>query len=112
MANPDRLTGLDTSFLHLERDSAHMHVGSVLVFEGDAPGYDEFLAHVEGRLHLVPRYRQRLAFVGEKIQVVTQSGTVNGMLDGIDDTFQLVLLDGQGRPLQVAASEVWPIEGA
>ena len=63
MANPDRLTGLDTSFLHLERDSAHMHVGSVLVFEGDPPGYDEFLAHVEGRLHLVPRYRQRLAFV-------------------------------------------------
>ena len=26
VANPDRLTGLDSSFLHLERDSAHMHV--------------------------------------------------------------------------------------
>ena len=38
MARPDRLTGLDASFLHLERDSAHMHVGSVLVFDGAAPG--------------------------------------------------------------------------
>ncbi len=63
VANPDRLTGLDASFLHLERNAAHMHVGSVLVFEGSAPGYDEFVHQVEGRLHLVPRYRQRLAFV-------------------------------------------------
>ncbi|HEY3728768.1 MAG TPA: wax ester/triacylglycerol synthase family O-acyltransferase [Solirubrobacteraceae bacterium] len=63
MANPDRLTGLDASFLHLERDSAHMHVAGCMVFEGTAPAYDEFVAHVFSRLHLVPRYRQRLAFV-------------------------------------------------
>ncbi len=63
MANPDRLSGLDSSFLHLERDSAHMHVGSVLVFDGPPPSYEELVDHVEGRLHLVPRYRQRLAFV-------------------------------------------------
>jgi WS/DGAT/MGAT family acyltransferase len=59
----DRLTGLDASFLHLEDDSAHMHVASVIVFEGDAPLYNDVLAHMERRLHLVPRYRQRLAFV-------------------------------------------------
>jgi len=63
MANPDRLTGLDASFLHLEGDAAHMHVASVLVFRGAAPEYDDFVAHIEHRLHLVPRYRQRLAFV-------------------------------------------------
>ena len=63
MANPDRLTGLDASFLHLERDSAHMHVGSCLIFDGAAPEYDEFVEHIERRLHLVPRYRQRLAQV-------------------------------------------------
>jgi WS/DGAT/MGAT family acyltransferase len=63
MANPDRLTGLDSSFLHLERGNAHMHVGSCLVFEGDPPDYDELLEQIERRLHLVPRYRQRLAFV-------------------------------------------------
>ena len=39
-----------------------MHVGSVLVFEGEAPPYEEFVAKIEQRLHLVPRYRQKLAF--------------------------------------------------
>src|SRR4051794_14546707 len=62
MGNADRLSGLDASFLALERQGAHMHVGSVLVFEGPAPGYDDFIARLESRLHLVPRYRQRLAF--------------------------------------------------
>jgi WS/DGAT/MGAT family acyltransferase len=64
MANPDRLTGLDSAFLHLEDHStAHMHVASVMVFEGPAPGYDRLLEHILSRLHLVPRYRQRLAAV-------------------------------------------------
>jgi diacylglycerol O-acyltransferase len=34
----------------------------MLVFEGPPPAYDEFLKHVEARLHLVPRFRQKLAF--------------------------------------------------
>jgi diacylglycerol O-acyltransferase / wax synthase len=63
VANPDRLTGLDTSFLHLERDSAHMHVAGCMVFEGEAPTYEELVEQISSRLHLVPRYRQRLAFV-------------------------------------------------
>jgi diacylglycerol O-acyltransferase / wax synthase len=64
MGNPDRLTALDATFLHLEDDStAHMHVASVMVFEGDAPTPQELTDHVLARLHLVPRYRQRLADV-------------------------------------------------
>jgi diacylglycerol O-acyltransferase len=64
MANPDRLTALDSTFLHLEDHStAHMHVASVMVFEGTAPTLAELVEHVLGRLHLVPRYRQRLAHV-------------------------------------------------
>jgi WS/DGAT/MGAT family acyltransferase len=63
MANSDRLTGLDSSFLHLERDSAHMHVAGCMVFEGKAPTYPELVDQIGLRLHLVPRYRQRLAFV-------------------------------------------------
>jgi WS/DGAT/MGAT family acyltransferase len=59
----DRLTALDTSFLHLEDDSAHMHVASVMLFDGDPPPHDEVIAAIESRLHLVPRYRQKLAFV-------------------------------------------------
>ena len=62
MTNPDRLTGLDASFLALEDAGAYMHVGSCLLFEGKAPGYVEFLEQLDSRLHLVPRYRQKLAF--------------------------------------------------
>jgi diacylglycerol O-acyltransferase len=60
---PDRLSALDTSFLHLEEGGAHMHVASVLVFDGSPPPYDDLVRAIEGRLHLVPRYRQRLAYV-------------------------------------------------
>jgi diacylglycerol O-acyltransferase / wax synthase len=59
----DRLTGLDASFLHLEDASSHMHVAGVMLFEGPPPPYAELLDAVERRLPLVPRYRQRLAFV-------------------------------------------------
>jgi WS/DGAT/MGAT family acyltransferase len=63
VSNPDRLSGLDASFLALEdRGVAHMHVGSVLLFEGESPPYEDFIAHLERRLALVPRYRQKLAF--------------------------------------------------
>jgi diacylglycerol O-acyltransferase len=58
----DRLSSTDASFLTNETSSAHMHVGAILVFEGPPPGYEDFLAHVDSRLHLVPRFRQRLAF--------------------------------------------------
>jgi diacylglycerol O-acyltransferase len=61
--NSDRLTGLDSSFLHLERGPAHMHVASTTLFEGPAPDYVEFRDHIASRLHLVPRFRQKLRFV-------------------------------------------------
>jgi diacylglycerol O-acyltransferase / wax synthase len=59
----DRLTGLDASFLHLEDAASHMHVAGVMIFESSPPPYDELLEAIERRLGLVPRYRQRLAFV-------------------------------------------------
>jgi diacylglycerol O-acyltransferase / wax synthase len=58
--NSDRLTGLDSSFLHLERGPAHMHVASTALFEGPSPDYEDFRDHIESRLHLVPRFRQKL----------------------------------------------------
>jgi WS/DGAT/MGAT family acyltransferase len=58
-----RLTALDHSFLQLEGQVTHMHVGACAVFEGPAPAYPDLIATVESRLHLVPRYRQRLAAV-------------------------------------------------
>src|SRR5215207_1552717 len=59
----DRLSGLDASFLHLEQGGAHMHVAGTSIFEGPKPDYDEFREHVGSRLHLVPRFRQKLRFV-------------------------------------------------
>ena len=40
-----------------------MHVASAIVFEGDPPPHEEFRDQIESRLHLVPRFRQKLRFV-------------------------------------------------
>src|SRR6201992_2031782 len=56
----DRLTAVDASFLTNESTSSHMHVGAILIFEGPPPRYADLVEHVRGRLHLVPRFRQKL----------------------------------------------------
>ena len=61
MAHGDRLSALDASFLAQEGANSHMHLGGVALCEGPAPGHADFLAHIRSRLHLVPRYRQKLA---------------------------------------------------
>jgi diacylglycerol O-acyltransferase / wax synthase len=56
----DRLTPVDASFLHQETPVAHMHIGGLTIVEGPPPSMDEFLEQLRTRLHLVPRYRQKL----------------------------------------------------
>ena len=62
----ERLSALDRSFLDLEDHNAHMHIGAVAVFDGGPSGMRTAAstwiasAAVEGDLHRVPRYRQRL----------------------------------------------------
>lgn len=56
----DRLSVLDNSFLELETGPSHMHVGAALVFDGPPLDCHDFLEHTRRRLHLVPRYRQKL----------------------------------------------------
>jgi diacylglycerol O-acyltransferase / wax synthase len=58
----DRLSAIDASFLHQEKQASHMHVGALVIFEGPPPSREDFSAHIRSRLPLVPRYRQRLAF--------------------------------------------------
>src|SRR5918997_6584209 len=58
----DRLSAVDASFLHEERQASHMHVGAIVLLDGAAPTREEFASHIESRLPVVPRYRQKLAF--------------------------------------------------
>src|SRR5271157_1465088 len=58
----DRLTPVDASFLHQEGPESHMHIGGLTLIEGPAPSMDEFLEQLRRRLHLVPRYRHKLAY--------------------------------------------------
>jgi WS/DGAT/MGAT family acyltransferase len=44
----------------MERAGAHMHVASTIIFEGAPPTHAEFRDHIASRLHLVPRFRQKL----------------------------------------------------
>jgi WS/DGAT/MGAT family acyltransferase len=53
---------LDASFVYLESPTSHFHVGGMLDFEGPAPQMAEIVEHIRGRLALVPRFRQKLAF--------------------------------------------------
>ena len=55
-----RLTATDASFVVLENGPSHMHIGGLMIFEGPPPPYEALLQHIEARLALVPRYRQRL----------------------------------------------------
>lgn len=59
----DRMSPLDATFLHIEDENNHMHIGSVAVFDGPPPDFDEILRMVRGKLPLVPRYRQKVRFI-------------------------------------------------
>lgn len=59
---PNRLTQQDASFLYGETASGPMHGSMISIVEGEVP-FEDIYRHLESRLHLVPRYRQRLAFV-------------------------------------------------
>lgn len=58
----DRLTPLAASFLEAEDvdAGASLAIGSLAIFEGPAPDFEEFVASIRGRLPLIPRYRQKV----------------------------------------------------
>ena len=56
----ERLSASDVSSLLAERGPIHVHVGGTLIAEGEPPAFEELLAHVDARLNLVPRFRQRV----------------------------------------------------
>jgi WS/DGAT/MGAT family acyltransferase len=120
----DRLSAIDASFLHQETASAHMHVGAVAVFEGPGPPRAELLDALRGRLHLMARHRQKLAFppagTGRPLWVddpafdieyhvrhssLPAPGTESGLLDLAARVFSQPL--DRSRPLW----ELWLVDG-
>ena len=57
-----RLSTQDASFLYSETASGPMHAAGLSVIEGEVP-FEVVYRQITSRLHLVPRYRQRLALV-------------------------------------------------
>lgn len=63
----EHLSPLDAMFVELEQadDSAHMHIGAVTVFDpapdGSNPTLADLCDRLDGRLDLLPRFRQRLS---------------------------------------------------
>lgn len=70
-ATLERMTALDAAFLHAENDSVPLHIGSLSWFEGEPFGQgpdgqfaiEAVRRRVSERLHLFPRFRQRVQTV-------------------------------------------------
>lgn len=67
MGSPEPLSPADINSLHAEQGAIHVHVGGTAIFTGEPPDYDELLAHVEHRLNLIPRFRQRVRHVPGRV---------------------------------------------
>ncbi len=70
MQTYERLSAMDRFFVDVESASEHMHVAAVMLFEsapllgaGDGVDCDRIRNYIASRLHLIPRYRQRLVHV-------------------------------------------------
>jgi WS/DGAT/MGAT family acyltransferase len=66
--SPERLTPLDASFLYLERPAMHMHVAALAILDPSTRRdgrlrFEDVASTMASRLHLAPRFRQRVATV-------------------------------------------------
>jgi len=87
MAWYEKLTSMDRVFLDIENNNSHMHVAATLIFEGGplrkADGgidIERARRYINSRLHLIPRYRQKLVFApltGEPVWVDDRSFNIH-----------------------------------
>ncbi len=126
----ERLSAQDSSFLVFESPTAHMHVGGLATLEAGplrrpegGLDIDRIRRYIASRLPLIPRYRQRLAFVPIENHPVWVDDTHfnlhyhvrHACLPHPGDDYQLKQLIGRvmsqqldrGKPLW----ELWMIEG-
>ncbi|MBA2337266.1 MAG: wax ester/triacylglycerol synthase family O-acyltransferase [Acidimicrobiia bacterium] len=124
------LSSLDSSFLALETRTTHMHVAGLVTFEvgplrtADG-GIDvtKIRRHIASRLHLIPRYRMRLAHVPVErrpVWVDDEHFTIefhvrHTSLPRPGDDAQLMVLMGRLASQQLDRSkplwEMWIVEG-
>jgi diacylglycerol O-acyltransferase / wax synthase len=65
---PERLKAQDAQYLYIERPNQHMHVGGLCIFDPSTRPdgrlrFEDVAAVITSRLHLVPRFRQKVVFV-------------------------------------------------
>ena len=126
----ERLSFLDSSFLHLESQTQPMHVSGVGIYEAGplrkADGgidVDRIREYLESRLHYIPRYRQALAFTpldGRPVWVDDQHFNIqyhvrHTALPRPGDERQLKRLSARIMAQQLDRSrplwEMWVVEG-
>lgn len=89
-----RVSALDWQFLSIEdKSNTHMHIGSVMTFEGPAPLASDLRDFIASRIHLAPRFKQKLAF-----QAVAMAGKPSWVDDPDFDINRHVLGTALPRP--------------
>ncbi|HLX36975.1 MAG TPA: wax ester/triacylglycerol synthase family O-acyltransferase, partial [Candidatus Binataceae bacterium] len=107
-----RLTAQDASFLYAESRNGPTHIGSLLFFEGHIP-FENFVHHINGRLHLLTRYRQKLLEVPFRLNHATWEDDQDFHIenhvfrhvmpaDSNDDDLMRAAMDINERPLDRA----------
>ena len=130
MMRYERLSAMDRFFVDIEQHNTHMHVAGTMLFDGGPlrkadGGLDikRIRDYIASRLHLIPRYRQRLSYVPlENHPVWVDDERMNiryhvrhTSLPRPGDADQLKILSGRimsqkldrSRPLW----ELWVVEG-
>lgn len=59
----ERLNALDAEFLHLEGGIVHMHIAGIAVLGNPAPPFRDLETLITSKLHVIPRYHQRIRSV-------------------------------------------------
>lgn len=125
----ETLSAQDESFLAIEGPALHMHIGATMVF-GSGPlsrgagavDITDIRGHIAKRLHLIPRYRQRLArgLAGEALWVDDERFELDFHLrhvrlpaPGDDDTLKALAARLMSQPLDRTHPlwEIWIVEG-
>jgi WS/DGAT/MGAT family acyltransferase len=95
-----RMTAMDASFLYFEKPSLPLHIGSTMIL--DSPlDFETLVAHMESRLHRIPRYRQVAA--SDPLNIAHPRWEEDPKFDVRRHLHEVVLPDGADEPALLAA---------